>query len=66
MLAESALALTLDHDLLPPMGKEGGLLTPATAMGDVLVDRLRKSEKLHIETMDFEEWVKRSENGKDK
>ncbi|MEV6633940.1 saccharopine dehydrogenase NADP-binding domain-containing protein [Actinoplanes sp. NPDC051470] len=39
MLGESALALVLDRDKLPP--SDGGVLTPATALGDVLVDRLR-------------------------
>jgi short subunit dehydrogenase-like uncharacterized protein len=39
MLGESALALAFDRDRLPP--SEGGVLTPATAMGDALVDRLR-------------------------
>jgi short subunit dehydrogenase-like uncharacterized protein len=39
MLGESALALAFDRDELPP--SEGGVLTPATAMGDVLVNRLR-------------------------
>lgn len=38
MLGESALALVLDRDRLPD---RAGVLTPATAMGDVLVDRLR-------------------------
>ncbi|WP_354697699.1 Putative trans-acting enoyl reductase [Paraconexibacter sp. AEG42_29] len=38
MLGESALALALDGDALP---KTAGVLTPATAMGHVLVDRLR-------------------------
>ena len=39
MLGESALALVVDRDKLPP--SDGGVLTPATALGDVLVDRLR-------------------------
>ena len=39
MLGESALALAGDRDLLPP--SEGGVLTPATALGDALVTRLR-------------------------
>ncbi|WP_229076079.1 trans-acting enoyl reductase family protein [Actinoplanes sp. DH11] len=39
MLGESALALALDRDALPKV--EGGVLTPATAIGDALVDRLR-------------------------
>lgn len=38
MLGESALALALDGDALPPTA---GVLTPATAIGQVLVDRLR-------------------------
>ncbi|HEX9998972.1 MAG TPA: saccharopine dehydrogenase NADP-binding domain-containing protein [Actinoplanes sp.] len=39
MLGESALALVHDRDALPPGG--GGVLTPATALGDALVSRLR-------------------------
>lgn len=39
MLGESALALALDRDKLPR--SEGGVLTPATGIGDALVDRLR-------------------------
>lgn len=39
MLGESALALALDRDRLPE--SEGGVLTPATGIGDALVDRLR-------------------------
>ena len=38
MLGESALALALDRDRLPA---RSGVLTPATAMGDVLTERLR-------------------------
>jgi len=38
MLGESALCLALDGHRLPG---RSGVLTPATAMGDVLVDRLR-------------------------
>ncbi|WP_430780364.1 saccharopine dehydrogenase family protein [Actinoplanes sp. G11-F43] len=39
MLGESALALALDRDRLPE--SDGGVLTPATGIGDALVDRLR-------------------------
>ncbi|BBH65887.1 hypothetical protein ACTI_25720 [Actinoplanes sp. OR16] len=39
MLGESALALALDREKLPKT--EGGVLTPATGIGDALVDRLR-------------------------
>lgn len=38
MLGESALCLALDEARLPP---GGGDLTPATAMGEVLIERLR-------------------------
>ncbi|MDF8263246.1 saccharopine dehydrogenase family protein [Luteipulveratus flavus] len=42
MLGESALCLALERDRCPlPAGMNGGVLTPATALGDVLVDRLR-------------------------
>ncbi|HET8952114.1 MAG TPA: saccharopine dehydrogenase NADP-binding domain-containing protein [Solirubrobacteraceae bacterium] len=40
LLGESALCLALDADRLP---EGGGVLTPATAMGDVLMERLRLS-----------------------
>jgi short subunit dehydrogenase-like uncharacterized protein len=38
MLGESALALALDEERLP---QRAGVLTPATALGTVLADRLR-------------------------
>ncbi len=40
LLGESALCLALDGDRLP---EGGGVLTPATAMGDVLAERLREA-----------------------
>jgi len=40
MLGESALCLAFDRDRLPA---RVGVLTPATAMGDALVDRLRSA-----------------------
>ena len=40
MLGESALCLALDHDRLPG---RAGVLTPATAMGAALADRLRSA-----------------------
>jgi short subunit dehydrogenase-like uncharacterized protein len=47
MLGESALALALDGDRLPDAA---GVLTPATAMGTVLVDRLRTAgHSYHVE-----------------
>ena len=41
MLAESALCLALDRDRLPD---RAGVLTPATAMGAVLTNRLRSAD----------------------
>lgn len=42
MLGESALALAVQRDECPlPPGLNGGVLTPATALGSVLADRLR-------------------------
>ena len=41
MLCESALALALQLDELPGGHQHGGLLTPASGLGDVLVQRLR-------------------------
>jgi short subunit dehydrogenase-like uncharacterized protein len=42
-LCESALALALDFDRLPGGPQRGGILTPATGLGDVLVERLRQT-----------------------
>jgi short subunit dehydrogenase-like uncharacterized protein len=41
MLCESALCLALEQDELPGGRQLGGLLTPASGLGDVLVRRLR-------------------------
>jgi short subunit dehydrogenase-like uncharacterized protein len=40
-LCESALALALNFDALPGGPQRGGILTPATALGEVLAGRLR-------------------------
>ncbi|MBZ5493898.1 MAG: saccharopine dehydrogenase NADP-binding domain-containing protein [Acidobacteriia bacterium] len=42
-LCESALCLALNADQLPGGQQRGGVLTPATGLGDVLVERLRKA-----------------------
>jgi len=42
MLAESGLCLATQRDVLP-IGKEGGVVTPAVAMGEVLLERLDKA-----------------------
>jgi short subunit dehydrogenase-like uncharacterized protein len=43
MVCEAALALALDGDRLPHAGRLGGVLTPATALGEVLASRLRQA-----------------------
>ena len=40
IISECALALALDDASLPPHAHIGGVLTPATALGSVLVSRL--------------------------
>ena len=45
-VCESALALALEHEALPGGSARGGVLTPATALGDVLVRRLRSAGML--------------------
>ena len=45
-VCESALALAVDADALPGGRERGGVLTPATGLGDVLVERLRKADTL--------------------
>jgi short subunit dehydrogenase-like uncharacterized protein len=42
-LCEAALSLALNQNALPGGPQRGGILTPATGLGDVLADRLRKA-----------------------
>ncbi len=42
-LCESALSLALNEDKLPGSRQRGGILTPATGLGEVLEERLRKA-----------------------
>jgi short subunit dehydrogenase-like uncharacterized protein len=42
-VCESALSLTLQPDELPGGQTRGGVLTPATGLGDVLAERLRRA-----------------------
>jgi short subunit dehydrogenase-like uncharacterized protein len=50
-LCEAALSLALNADQLPGGPKRGGVLTPATGLGDVLVERLRRAG-MRLETVD--------------
>lgn len=48
MISECALALVLNKDSLPPFGRRGGVLTPMTAFGDVLIQRLNDCGRIKI------------------
>ncbi|KAI0343620.1 NAD-P-binding protein [Trametopsis cervina] len=50
MVAESALALLLSKSELPELAQQGGILTPASALGDVLVKRLEASQLMSFES----------------
>ena len=50
MVSECALALLLNRDELPELGKRGGVLTPASAFGDVLVRRLEETGRFQFES----------------
>ncbi|EKM53778.1 uncharacterized protein PHACADRAFT_260290, partial [Phanerochaete carnosa HHB-10118-sp] len=50
MISEAALALLLSRAELPDVAREGGVLTPASALGDVLVKRLQNSGRFEFES----------------
>lgn len=51
-VCESALSLAVDFDRLPGGAQRGGILTPATGLGDVLVERLKRAGmRLEVETI---------------
>lgn len=50
MIAECALSLVLEAEHLPSFAKRGGVLTPMVAFGDVLIERLKASERITIES----------------
>ncbi|KAI0629479.1 Saccharopine dehydrogenase-domain-containing protein [Trametes polyzona] len=50
MVSESALALLLDDASLPVSARLGGILTPASAFGDVIVRRLEATGKVRFES----------------
>ncbi|GAA5870079.1 hypothetical protein JCM16303_001889 [Sporobolomyces ruberrimus] len=54
MISEVALALLKDHDRLSPLAQQGGSLTPATALGNVLVERLERTGKFSFTIEDSE------------
>ncbi|EMD32976.1 hypothetical protein CERSUDRAFT_77029 [Gelatoporia subvermispora B] len=50
MISESALALLLDKPSLPPLAHAGGVLTPASALGEVIMRRLEKTGRVEFES----------------
>jgi short subunit dehydrogenase-like uncharacterized protein len=50
MISECALAIVFDHDSLPELGRKGGVLTPMSALGDVLVRRLEGTGSFRFES----------------
>lgn len=50
MIVESALAILLDKASLPALANQGGILTPASALGEVLVRRLEATGRIQIES----------------
>ncbi|GAA5850238.1 hypothetical protein JCM8547_001055 [Rhodosporidiobolus lusitaniae] len=55
MISSAALCLLKDHDRLPRLAQRGGHLTPATALGKVLVERLEKTGRFSFEVEGGEE-----------
>ncbi|BGP28828.1 hypothetical protein JCM10296v2_000564 [Rhodotorula toruloides] len=52
MISSCALCLLKDYDRLPPIAKHGGFLTPATALGNVLVERLEATGRFQFKVED--------------
>ncbi|KAJ7431946.1 Saccharopine dehydrogenase-domain-containing protein [Mycena galericulata] len=50
MISEAALSIALSGDALPALGRRGGVLTPATALGDVYVERMAASGRITFES----------------
>lgn len=50
MLSEAALAIVLSYNSLPELAKRGGVLTPMSACGDVLISRLEQSGRFEFES----------------
>lgn len=49
-LAESALALALEYERLPALAQHGGVLTPMSALGAVLLARMQRSGRFSIQS----------------
>ncbi|GEM06323.1 saccharopine dehydrogenase / Homospermidine synthase family protein [Rhodotorula toruloides] len=52
LISSCALCLLKDYDRLPPIAKHGGFLTPSTALGNVLVERLEATGRFQFSIED--------------
>ncbi|KAL5531759.1 hypothetical protein ACEPAF_5321 [Sanghuangporus sanghuang] len=50
MAPEVALALLMPREKLPPLAHQGGILTPMTALGPLLIERLSATGKFEFES----------------
>ncbi|KAF5366000.1 hypothetical protein D9758_006690 [Tetrapyrgos nigripes] len=48
MMADGALALLFNKSSIPTFARQGGVLTPATAFGDAIVERLQKNPRFSL------------------
>jgi len=48
-IAECAITCVRAHNNLPPLAQQGGFLTPATALGDALLERLESTGTIKID-----------------
>jgi short subunit dehydrogenase-like uncharacterized protein len=46
--SESALALLFDTEELPALARKGGVLTPMSALGDILIERLKNTGRFEF------------------
>ncbi|CAK5276115.1 unnamed protein product [Mycena citricolor] len=50
LIGEAALTIALSPESLPSLARSGGVFTPATALGDVYIERLRNSGRATLES----------------
>lgn len=55
MISECALSLALDHAKLTALAHQGGVLTPMSAFGEVIIDRLKGTGRLDIHCQPVDE-----------
>jgi short subunit dehydrogenase-like uncharacterized protein len=54
MVSESAIALLpQNRDALTPLGREGGVLTSMSAIGDTLIERLKATGRIEIKSFEL-------------